>query len=102
MPVLASDRISSFAGASAPRPYSATISVADWGAAVGGYYTLTVPASTHGKSQVSDVRMWEQIGPALLHVNPHDWTELANGDVEIAVMSVPDGRFDGRLDIDGF
>ena len=102
MPVLASDRVASAAGVSAPRPYSATVAVADWGAAIGGYYTLTVPASTHGKSQVSDVRMWEQSGADLLYVKPHDWTVLTNGDVEIAVMSVPDGRFDGRLDIDGF
>jgi hypothetical protein len=71
--------------------------VADWSGPVGGFYSYTVPASTHlkGKQVIAQVFQldsgeYELVLTYSLRVN-------TAGDVTIRVPEVPDSRFQGKI-----
>jgi hypothetical protein len=70
----------------------------NWGTASGGYYTLTILASTHGKGTSPAVQVFESIGggnydlviPETIRIN-------SSGDISIIVPEIPDLRFIGKV-----
>lgn len=69
----------------------------NWGAESGGYYTITVPASTHelGANPVSTV--YELSGGDYIDVMPDKIKTASNGNVSIRVPVTPDLRFAGQI-----
>jgi len=73
-----------------------TFVIADFTGPSGGSYSLTLPASTHGKGLNPIVQVMELVGPdyesviLAFKINP-------SGDVTIYVTDVPDLRFDGKI-----
>ena len=74
-------------------PFNATT---DWGAAAGGYYTITVTAATHARGTQPFVTVQELSGSDYIDVKPDRILILANGNTSIRVPEVPDCRFAGR------
>jgi len=74
-----------------------------WGAASGGLYTITVLASAHGKgTSVSNVVSYETVGGDSEKVLPNEvLVDNTTGDVSLTVSETPDGRFAGKLIIQG-
>lgn len=77
-----------------PQSFGATT---DWGSASGGYYTLTVPASTHGITANPNPTVYKLSGSDYKTVGVDSLTVLANGDVRIQVPETPDCRFAGLV-----
>lgn len=67
----------------------------DWGSAVGGIYTQTITAGTHGRGMSPQVDLFELSGGDFIETLA-DVKVLANGDVEITVPENPDCRFAGK------
>lgn len=68
----------------------------DWGAASGGFYTITVPRSTHGKSVQPLVQVYELVSGDFEQVIIE--TEINTlGDVSIRVTETLDTRFEGKV-----
>jgi hypothetical protein len=79
--------------------YSTTFNATtDWGSASGGYYTITVLASAHGRGTQPVPNLFELIGSDYIHVDA-DQVKVngTTGDISIRVSQTPDGRFFGRL-----
>lgn len=68
----------------------------DWGSAGDGYYTITVPATTH-KAAAATVQVFESSGPDYDSIIPDRIRVTSVGDVQIRVPETPDGRFAGRI-----
>ena len=75
----------------------------DWGSPSGGLYTITILASTHGKgTSVSDVIVYETVGGDSEKVIPNEiFVDNTTGDVSFNVSQSPDGRFAGKVVIQG-
>jgi len=71
----------------------------DWGTAAGGFYTITVPAATHGKTAPSTIQFWQDIAGVLGLTQVDTVRRQANGDVEFSVPDSPDARFAGEVSI---
>jgi hypothetical protein len=67
-----------------------------WGAASGGVYTIIILQSTHGKSVVPQVDLYEVVGPDFEKVDA-DIIINTLGDVSIKVPDVIDSRFAGKV-----
>lgn len=77
--------------------YSETFNATtDWGSASGGRYTMTITQSTHGRGTTPSLEVQEVSGSDYIDVEVEELKTLANGNVEIAVLSSPDCRFAGR------
>jgi len=68
-----------------------------WGAAAGGYYTITVTAATHGRGTNPEVTVLASDSSDWVTVSPDRVKILANGDVQIRVPETPDLRFAGKI-----
>lgn len=68
----------------------------DWGSAVGGIYTQTITAATHGRGTSPEIQLFEESGADFVKVDADNIKVLANGDVEITVPEDPDCRFAGK------
>lgn len=68
----------------------------DWGAASGGFYTLTIAQATHTRGTTPQVDVFELSGSDYIQVETDELKVLANGDVAIRVPESPDCRFAGR------
>lgn len=71
-------------------------SSSDWGAPSGGFYTIAIPQSTHGKSVQPLVQLYEVAGPDFEQVDAEIIISVA-GDVNIRVTEVIDARFAGKV-----
>lgn len=69
----------------------------DWGSAVGGYYTITVTAATHGRGTTPAIRVEELSGADYFRTIADQEIVRSTGNVEIKVSDSPDGRFAGRI-----
>jgi len=69
----------------------------DWGTAVGGYYTITVSAVTHGMGINPVIVIKELTGSDFVTVDVDQILVLANGDTSIRVPETPNCRFAGRI-----
>jgi len=69
----------------------------DWGTAVGGYYTITVSAVTHGMGTNPVIVIKELTGSDFITVDVDRILVLANGDTSIRVPETPNCRFAGRI-----
>ncbi len=70
----------------------------DWGTAGGGFYTITVPAATHGITTPNSVDTWEDDGAGNFTKTTVELPRiLSNNDITISVSDSPDGRFAGRV-----
>jgi len=69
----------------------------DWGAAVIGYYTITITAVTHGRGAEPNVQVYILTGSDFIKVAPDRIYVAANGDTSIRVPEVPDLRFAGKI-----
>jgi hypothetical protein len=68
----------------------------NWSGPAGGYYTLTIPQSTHQRGTNPLVELL--LGTSTLEVvSPDQMISALNGDVSILVPSVPDLRFAGQF-----
>lgn len=86
------------AGGSAPvNYYSLFNSTTDWGAASGGFYTITIPSSTHGKGNNPMVEIFELNGGNYEKVFVDQVLISAIGDISFRVPSSPDLRFIGKI-----
>lgn len=68
----------------------------DWGSAVGGYYSITVTAATHGMGVNVRVDVDELVGSDYKESIVEVKTNSTTGDVTITVPDFPDARFGGR------
>lgn len=84
-------------GGGSGTPYSELFNIANWGSAVGGYYTITILASIHGKGTSPGVQVF------LSNTGNYELAEVdlvsvnGSGDVTIRVLEIPDLRFNGRV-----
>jgi hypothetical protein len=69
----------------------------DWGAAVGGYYSITVTQAIHGIASNPQVELWETSGADKVFVLADEVKVLANGDVVFRVTESPEMRFAGNV-----
>jgi hypothetical protein len=69
---------------------------ADWGAASGGNYSITIAQLTHGKGVSPKVQVFELVGATyeLVYLNT---IVSAAGNVTISVNETPDLRFEGKI-----
>jgi hypothetical protein len=70
-----------------------------WGAAAGGYYTITITAATHGIATPKIMQVYETDGTDFELVQSDRQRILGIGDIDIRVIETPDGRFAGRVEI---
>jgi hypothetical protein len=69
-----------------------------WGSASGGYYTITILASSHERGTTpAIVGVFKESGSDYVQLEPDSKKVLANGDIEIKVIENPDGRFAGKI-----
>ena len=68
----------------------------DWGAASGGFYTIAIPQSTHGKSIQPLVQLYEADSGDFAQVDAEIVISVA-GDVNIIVTETIDTRFTGKV-----
>jgi hypothetical protein len=68
----------------------------DWGAPSGGFYTIAITQSTHGKSINPLVQLYEVDGPNFSQVDAEIVISSA-GDVNIRVTENIDTRFAGKV-----
>lgn len=86
--------------ASVPQPawrrtFNATT---DWGSATGGYYTISIPLTTHGVTVPRRVSVWE--GTTDLDLVFPDRVRITSAQaVEIRVAETPDDRFAGAIEV---
>ena len=71
--------------------------VADWGAAVGGYYTITITEATHEKGTSPVPQYYETSGADQIEVIPDRSLVNASGDVSFRVPDSPDLRYAGKV-----
>ena len=72
--------------------------VADWGAAGGGYYTITTTAVTHGRGTRPTFQFFETVGANEVEVMPDQaFIVTASGDVVFRVPDTPDLRYAGKV-----
>jgi hypothetical protein len=71
----------------------------DWGVAVAGYYTISITAATHGMGTQPLVIVGELNGSDFDGVILDNMKILANGDIAMRVVELPDSRFAGRITI---
>ncbi len=69
----------------------------DWGSAAGGFYTINIQASTHGKgTNILDLQVFEDDGTSFVKVNSDTLKfNKTTGQVSISVTDSPNGRFAG-------
>lgn len=72
-------------------------STTDWGSATGGYYTITVLASTHKAGISPTIQIFELSGSDYDMVQVDRIRVNSSGDISIRVPETPDGRFEGKL-----
>jgi hypothetical protein len=72
--------------------------VADWGAAAGGYYSITTTAATHGRGTRPTFQFFETSGANEVEVNPDQaYIITASGNVVFRVPDAPDLRYAGKV-----
>lgn len=69
----------------------------DWGAASGGFYSITILAATHGKGTNPIIQVYELNGADYELVELSVSINSGTGDIRIAVSEVPDNRFEGKI-----
>lgn len=88
---------STSSGGGSGTPYSQTFLTATWSGPSGGYYTITILESTHGKGTDPGVEVYETSGTDDDQVTIDRIRVNSSGDVELRVPSSPDLRFDGKV-----
>jgi hypothetical protein len=77
--------------------YSATFNNnSDWGAASGGYYTLTVLEAIHEKGPNPTIEVYEASGGSYENVQLYISYD-ASGNVSLKVVETPDCRVTGKV-----
>jgi hypothetical protein len=69
----------------------------DWGAASGGFYTITVSQGTHGRGANPSIQVFEQNGSDYDMVTIDTIRVDASGNVSLKVPDSPDNRFTGLV-----
>lgn len=83
---------------SVPVKYILTFNnTSDWGAASGGYYTITVPVGTHGLGINLTPVVFELSGVDYIQVTVDELKVNNVGDISIRVLEIPDLRFNDKL-----
>lgn len=70
---------------------------ASWGAASGGYYSIFIPQSTHGKSANPTITVYEDLAGQFEEVILDEVSINASGDVTLKVTENIDTRFAGKV-----
>lgn len=68
-----------------------------WGVPSGGYYSITIPAATHGKGLNPTVSAFEDIGGGSFSAITAEIEVSSTGTVTIKIPGTPDQRFAGAL-----
>lgn len=92
--VASMDDISTVSASRYSQDFNAT---SDWGAAAGGYYTITITGATHTRGNNPVATVFETVGSVESKVGLDLSYDNTNGNVSIAVPDVPDCRFAGRI-----
>jgi hypothetical protein len=71
----------------------------DWTGPSGGFYTLTILASTHGKGTSPSVQCYVSSGSDFESITPDSIILNSSGDVTISIPSSPDLRLLGKIAI---
>lgn len=69
----------------------------DW-TSNGGFYEITIPASTHGKGSSPNCKIYENISSVYHEVLTSVMMD-SNGNLTIQVSQIPDNRFSGKLTV---
>ena len=69
----------------------------DWGSPSGGYYSITILATTHGLGTTPIIEIFEDIAGVFYDVTPDEVKMNASGDVTFRVPQSPDLRFAGKI-----
>jgi hypothetical protein len=68
-----------------------------WGSAVGGFYTIAIPQTTHNKSVTPIVETYEDIGGGDFDEVETEVIISSAGDVTLRVTENIDARFAGKI-----
>lgn len=71
-------------------------STTDWGSPSGGIYTMSIPASTHGKGTKPIVQVLELNGGSFIMIGLASKMD-ASGNITLEVNQTPDNRFSGKI-----
>jgi hypothetical protein len=77
--------------------YMESFVVSTWAGPVDGYYIITVPQTTHGKTTNPNVMIFELNGSEYVSVQVQNLRIDASGNVFISVPASPDLRFAGLI-----
>lgn len=72
-------------------------STTNWGAASGGYYTITIPQATHGKGGNPMIQVFELIGSDYDVVDTTIFIDSGTNAISIKALETPDSRFQGKI-----
>lgn len=82
-------------------PYTQSFNIASWGTASGGFYTITIDETTHGRGLNPIVQVHELIGGVYEQVDTNTVEIDTLGNIQITVTENLDTRFEGRIIILG-
>ena len=86
------------AGSVAATRYTETFdATTDWSGPTSGYYTYSMPASTHGRGSTPIIQVMELDSGDYYEVLPDKKQVASNGDVTLSVVEDPDCRFEGMI-----
>jgi hypothetical protein len=72
----------------------------DWGTAITGFYTITIPAVEHGMGTApNSIQLFDTTTGSSVVVTVDELGVTASGDINITVTDVPDRRFVGKIAI---
>lgn len=69
----------------------------DWGSASGGFYTITIPASTHLKGGSPVIQIFELIGSDYDVVDTTLYIDSNTNSISFKALENPDSRFAGKI-----
>lgn len=69
----------------------------DWGAASGGFYTITIPLATHSKGNNPVIQIFELIGSDYDVVETTVFIDSVTGAISFKALQSPDSRFQGKI-----
>lgn len=69
----------------------------DWGSSLGGFYTIVIPVSTHGKGSNPVIQVFELIGSDYDIVDTTIFIDSITSSISIKSLQSPDSRFQGKI-----
>lgn len=69
----------------------------DWGAASGGFYTITIPLATHVKGSNPVIQIFELNGSDYDVVETTVFIDSATSAISFKALPSPDSRFQGKI-----